>query len=146
LRYSIPYLADAEPQVVVEGGGGEQHLREAGGGAHGAGEVEALAGVGQPVERLVPPLVRGHAQPRHAGRHVAELRHLLRRRHPGHQVRGASLASQNAYPWVASADDGPHENGGELPVARGSNAAMTVVIKRSGAAMPLALMLCLLLL
>jgi len=35
-RISVTYLADAEPEVVVEGSGGEQHLREAGGRSDGA--------------------------------------------------------------------------------------------------------------
>lgn len=86
----VTYLADAEPEVVVEGGGGEQHLREAGGGAdatHGV-EVEPLARGGQTMQRLVPPLVSGDAQPRDPRRLVAELRDLLRGRQPGHQVGG----------------------------------------------------------
>jgi hypothetical protein len=81
----VPYLTDAEPEVVVEGGGREQHLREAGGGV----EVEPLARGGQTMQRLVPPLVPGDAKPRDPRRLVAQLRDLLRGRQPGHQVRRA---------------------------------------------------------
>ncbi|BAT13666.1 Os11g0297400, partial [Oryza sativa Japonica Group] len=89
------YLADAEPEAVVEGGGGVDDLREAGGGARGAvAEVDALPGDGQPVQRLRPPLVHRDPQPRHPGRLVPELPHLLRRRQPRHQVRRPLLRRQ----------------------------------------------------
>lgn len=90
----VPYLTDAEPEVVVEGGGREQHLREAGGGADGGVEVEPLARGGQTVQRLVPPLVPGDAEPRDPRRLVAQLRDLLRGRQPGHQVRRALRRGQ----------------------------------------------------
>lgn len=66
------------PQRAVEGGGGEDDLRERGGGADGArGEVDPGPVVGESVEGLGPPLVGRDAEARHPGRRVGQLRDLL---------------------------------------------------------------------
>jgi hypothetical protein len=80
--------------VRVERRGGEDDLREAGGGAERAVEVDAAAGVGHAVQRLRPPLVRRHAQPGDGRGLVPELRDLLLHRQPRHQVVGAPLHRQ----------------------------------------------------
>jgi hypothetical protein len=71
-------LGDRAPQRAVEGGGGQDDLREVGGGADGArGEVDPGPVVGEAVERLGPPLVGRDAQARDAARRVGQLRDLL---------------------------------------------------------------------
>jgi hypothetical protein len=129
--YVYTYPADTVPEALVEGGGGEQHLRQAGDPEDGAVEPQAVSPVGEPVQPLRPPFVRRHAQPRHPRRLVAYLRHLLRHRQPRHQVRRAAGRdrSQNGRPRVG--DDGPHENGGPLTAAAdacSSNAGTTTII------------------
>jgi hypothetical protein len=66
--YVYTYPTDAVPEALVEGGGGEQHLRQAGDPADGAVEPQAVSPVGEPVQPLRPPFVRRHAQPRHPRR------------------------------------------------------------------------------
>ena len=71
-------LGDGAPQRAVEGGGGQDDLRERGGGADGArGEVDPGPVVGEAVERLGPPLVGRDAQARDPARRVGQLRDLL---------------------------------------------------------------------
>jgi hypothetical protein len=97
------YLADAVPEVRVEGRGGEDDLWEASGGAERAVEVDVAALVGDPVQRLGPPLVRRHAKPRDGRGLVPELRGLLRHRHPRDDVVDATVDGQ---PRVAERDVG----------------------------------------
>ena len=114
------YLADAVPEVRVEGGGGEDDLREAGGGAERAVEVDAAARVSDPVERLGPPLVRRHAEPRDGRGLVPELRDLLRHRQPRDEVVHAPVDGQRR---VAERDVG--RRAGAAGVGRlGRRAAM----------------------
>jgi len=54
--------------VFVEGSGGENDLREAGGPFDGAIESDAEAGVCDAVQGFVPPLVFGDAESGNRGR------------------------------------------------------------------------------
>jgi hypothetical protein len=97
------YLTDAVPEVQVEGRGSEDDLWEASGGAERAVEVDAAALVEDPVQRLGPPLVRRHAEPRDGRGLVPELRGLLRHRHPRDEVIDTPVDGQ---PHVAERDVG----------------------------------------
>ena len=46
------------------------------------------------VQRLVPPVVDGHAETRNRGGAVLHLQHLLFQRHPGHEIRRPLLGRQ----------------------------------------------------
>ena len=67
-------------QVGIPGGAESDGLREDGGAA-----------LGHAVQRLVPPVVGGHAEARNRGSGALHLQHLLLQRHAGNEIRRATL-------------------------------------------------------
>lgn len=65
------------PEVFVEGGGGEDDLREASSSGDSAVEADAVADVGDAVEGLRPPLVGRDAETGDRRSGVDELEDLL---------------------------------------------------------------------
>ena len=63
----------------------EQGVVEHGGQTDGLGKAGGRAAARHAVQRLVPPVVGGHAQPLDRGRVVAELRRLFLEGHAGHK-------------------------------------------------------------
>lgn len=110
-KVSSSYPSDLLPERGVERRGGRDDLGEAGGPGEGAAELGPGPDVGDPVERLGPPLVPLDAQPRHGGRIVDEQPDLLLQRQPPEEVlhphmdRQARPAEPQApgqpVPWVA---------------------------------------------
>lgn len=84
----------------IEGGGGEDDLREAGGAGDRAAVGDAAAVAGDAVQRLRPPLVGGDAEARHGGRRVDQLRDLLVQCQPRHEV-ASSLRNRQRSPAEA---------------------------------------------
>ena len=75
-RFGGDGLAHAMHKAGVPGGGHADDLREVGG----------VAGEGDAVQTLVPPVVFGNAEPRDGGRVVAHLRDLFLERHATDEV------------------------------------------------------------
>lgn len=74
------YHSNLIPELRIEGGSSEEYLGEARGGSDRSAvedEVDPLAGISHPVERLRPPLVARDAQAVDGRGHVAQLRYLL---------------------------------------------------------------------
>jgi hypothetical protein len=80
------YPSDELPERGVERRGGADDLRERGGAREGAAEPHPGPRVRHAVQRLGPPLVAGHPEPRHPGRVVHQQPHLLGAGQPGHEV------------------------------------------------------------
>lgn len=71
--------------MSIEGGSGEDDLRERGGGANGAIEPDAVS-VSDAVQRLRPPLVGGNPEPRNGRSGADELGDFLIQRETRNEV------------------------------------------------------------
>jgi hypothetical protein len=135
----ITYLADPEPEVVVEGGRGEQDLPEAGCGADGAlVEVDPLAPeMATPCSASFHHLYPGTPSLGTPGAMSPSLdtfsTGVIRDTRSAARCAAGSFVLQNGSPL--DGDDGPHEKGG----ARAAASAGTKTNRRPSAATSVAM-------
>lgn len=92
MKPTITNLSNAVPDMGIKAGSSENDLWKTGSRPNRPSKPHPLrhpVNEGNPMKCLRPPLVRRDAEPRHRGRRVDELGHLLVHRQPRHEVLGS---------------------------------------------------------